>query len=466
VTKAPAFGAYPYTLAGFKAFARNLKVAGGRRMVVEEHEEAILAEFFAGAIELVALISKKNGKTTLLAALALFHMLCVPDAAVYIGASSKDQAARMFDAGDGLVTRSGLQDVFDVKRGYRLIRLWSNPRAMFRVLASDAKTGDGVDPTLALVDELHRHPNGDLYGVFRDGLVGDAQMVTISTAGARMASPLGELRQRAHKMASFTRDEARKFNRAASEDRSFVFVEWCLSDTDDPDDMDVVKLVNPASWQTVDKLRRRHDSPSTTPWQWLRFACGVWTEGEEPWIDPPTWDRLAEVLELKPGETVWADVRVMFKRAAIVFGAPREGQLAVVAQIIDPAPYPEVEQALRDLVERYDVQQITHGARGFARSAELLTEDGLPMVEFPATPDRMSEASGTLYRLIETKHLRHDGSPDLRAQVLAGHARKDERGWRLVEGETHVPIEALIALAVVAHTVGAGIEREPMIAFV
>jgi phage terminase large subunit-like protein len=463
--RAVAFGAYPYTLAGFRSFARHLKVAG-RPMVIEPHEETILEEFFAGATEVVALLPKKNGKTTLLAALALFHLLCVEDAAVYIGASSKDQAARMFDAGDGLVTRSGLEDVFDVKRGYRLIRLRANPRAMIRVLASDAKTGDGVDPTLALVDELHRHPNGDLYGVFRDGLVGDAQMVTISTAGARMASPLGELRKRAHSMPSFRRDEARKFNHAASEDGSLVFLEWCLSDADDTDDIDVVKLVNPASWQTVDKLRRRHDSPSMEPWTWLRFACGIWTEGEEPWIEPPTWDRLAEVIELAPGEQVWADVRVMFKRAAIVIGAPRENTLAVVAQIIDPAPYPVVEQAIRDLAERYDVQQITHGARGFARSAELLEEDGLPMVEFPATPDRMSEASGTLYRLIESKSLHHDGSPEFRAQVLAGHARKDERGWRLTESETHAPIEALVALAVVAHTVGVGIAREPMIAWV
>ena len=22
-----------------------------------------------------------------------------------------------------------------------------------------------------------------------------------------------------------------------------------------------------------------------TPWQWLRFACGIWTEGDEPWLE-------------------------------------------------------------------------------------------------------------------------------------------------------------------------------------
>jgi phage terminase large subunit-like protein len=39
-----------------------------------------------------------------------------------------------------------------------------------KVLASDVDTADGVIPTLAIVDELHRHKSADLYGVFRDGL--------------------------------------------------------------------------------------------------------------------------------------------------------------------------------------------------------------------------------------------------------------------------------------------------------
>ena len=47
-----------------------------------------------------------------------------------------------------------------------------------RVLAADVDTADGVIPTLALVDELHRHASAGLYGVFRDGLgPRDGQMV-------------------------------------------------------------------------------------------------------------------------------------------------------------------------------------------------------------------------------------------------------------------------------------------------
>jgi phage terminase large subunit-like protein len=53
-----------------------------------------------------------------------------------------------------------------------------------RVMASDVDTADGVIPTLAIVDELHRHKSTDLMGVFRDGLgPREGQMITITTAG-------------------------------------------------------------------------------------------------------------------------------------------------------------------------------------------------------------------------------------------------------------------------------------------
>ena len=79
-------------------------------------------------------------------------------------------------------------------------------------------------------------------------------MVTISTAGATLASPLGELRTRLHEVKGFRRDEAKKYNYARSDDGSVVLHEWCLADTDDPDDLKLVKKANPASWLTVTKL--------------------------------------------------------------------------------------------------------------------------------------------------------------------------------------------------------------------
>ncbi len=64
----------------------------------------------------------------------------------------------------------------------------------------------------------------------------------------------------------------------------------------------------------------------------------------------------------------------------------------------------------------------------------------------------MAEASGNLYRLIESKALVHDGDPQLRAHVLAGITKNTERGWRLAKSPKDPrSIDALIALAMACH---------------
>ena len=107
---------------------------------------------FAGALETVILIPKKNGKTTLLAALALFHLARWPGAECIVVATARDQARVLFRQAANLVIRSKLQDVYDVKSGTGEIRLTgqqNGPR--IRVMPGDPGTVDGVLPTLALV---------------------------------------------------------------------------------------------------------------------------------------------------------------------------------------------------------------------------------------------------------------------------------------------------------------------------
>ena len=162
------------------------------------------------------------------------------------------------------------------------------------------------------------------------------------------------------------KDEARYLHTVA-EDRSFALHEWALEPDDDTTDLKLVKQVNPASWQTEDLLRERRDSPSTLPWQWLRFACGIWTETEEPWISPALWDRLGEQgLELDPEAATWVgvDVGVSKDSTAVVTVAARgDGELAAKARIMRPPaegglPLKRVEDAVREACEGRNVQAV------------------------------------------------------------------------------------------------------------
>jgi phage terminase large subunit-like protein len=390
---------------------------------------------------------KKAGKSTLIAALAIFHLLITPDAECIIVAAARDQAEIILRQALGFIRRS--ESLQAHMRGMRREIQSLDDGGRIRVIASDEDTADGVLPTLAIVDELHRHRTGDLYGVLRLGLgPRHGRMVTISTAGATLASPLGELRRKAYEMEGFTRDHRRRRSFVRSPNGAFAFLEWCLDPGDDPADMQLVKLVNPAPWRTVRTLSEEHDSPSMTPWQWLRFACGVWTEGEEPWVDPAKWDALTSTVEL--AEPFWLGVGLGHRAdtAALVKMALHEGEVTVRAEMLTATSLPQVESRIRELAPA----QIVYGSKLFARSADMLEAEGFSVIQYPLTPERLIPASGTLYGLVEEGKLHHDGDPELRAQVLAGRVKETETGWRFAQDPTLPrPIDALMALAIGAH---------------
>jgi phage terminase large subunit-like protein len=436
----------PYGLRGFGAFCKLIGLD------LRAYEREILADYFAGtAIETVCIIPKKNGKTTLLAALALYHVYMVPDAKCLIGASARDQATLIFWQAEALVHAGGLEEVFDVKGGYRHIRCGA---AWIRVLAGDARTADGIGPTLALVDELHRHRSLDLYGVFRDGLRGpqNGRMVTISTAGETMDSPLGTVRDKAYELEDFTRKGSHNIVRNPS--GSFVMHEWCLRPEDDVENMRTVKTANPAPWITPATLKQDRWTPSMTLGQWLRFACGIWTEGDEPPIPPQMWDQARTLFAIEAGSPVWLGVDMGPRRdsTAIAIVQVRDGEVYTKVEILPEVSYAKIESRVRELWGIYDVQAVVYTSKGFRRSADMLEEEGLRMMEYPTSDERMTLASATFYKSLEDGKLHHDGDKLLRDHVMGARVKETEQGWRFrKDPQAHRATDGLFALAVACH---------------
>jgi phage terminase large subunit-like protein len=52
----------------------------------------MLADYFAGSTETIILCPKKQGKSTIVGALALFHLVTTPDAECVVVAASREQA--------------------------------------------------------------------------------------------------------------------------------------------------------------------------------------------------------------------------------------------------------------------------------------------------------------------------------------------------------------------------------------
>jgi phage terminase large subunit-like protein len=406
-------------------------------MVLEPFQCEMLRDHFGGSMEVLIIIPKKNGKSTLLAALALFHLVVTESAECVIGAASRDQATILYDQAAGFVRRSSaLAARVDVKRGYREMRSRVHT-GRIRVLAADVDTADGVIPTLALVDELHRHKSAGLYGIFRDGLgPRGGQMVTISTAGEHEVSPLGTMRQAALVLPVIDRDGAHL--RCATEDDAYVMHEWALGRDDDMDDMVTVKKANPASWQTVAALKARYSSPSMLQWQWARFACGVWVAAEEWWVTGEEWHTLATSDRLKPGDaiTLGFDGSRVNDSTALVACRLDDGLIQLLDCWEAPAgvnwevPITEVDARLADAMETYRVvrgyfdpplwrTEIEQWAREFGDSA---------VRKFDTTKVRMVGAVERFRTDVTARTLRYAGSEVLTRHVLNAQVREARGG--------------------------------------
>jgi phage terminase large subunit-like protein len=448
-------------LEAFARFCANLTLEKGGALRLEDFQRRMLADYFSGALETVILLSKKNGKTTLLAALALYHLLTTEDAECVVAASSRDQATILYDQAAGFVRRSeGLQRRLLVKRGYREIRSRRPGDAgRARVLAADVDTADGVIPTLALVDELHRAKSAGLYGIFRDGLgPRSGQMLTISVAGDNEQGPLGLMRYSAHRL-PLVEHEGR-YTYARSNDGAFAMHEWALRPDDDVDDMHVVKTVNPASWQTLEALRRRHDSPSMQPWQWARMACGIWVGAEEWWLEGESWRANETERTLEPGDriTLGFDGARTGDATALVACRLADGLLEPLAVWEPPGdgrpwevPGGAVDAAVGEAMERFRVVRAYFDPPLWQTEIDRWAREfGEVVMRYPTNRRRFMDAVERFRTDADAGRLPHTGDETLTRHVLNARASEARGGYWLAKPSAAEKIDAAVA-AVLAY---------------
>ena len=459
---------------GSPAFCeRHLRLEDGRPLIVEPFQRKMLADFFDGTTETIVLVSKKNGKSTLVGALALFELVTVPDAEAVIVAASREQAGILFGQAAGFVRRSEwLKE--RVKPTLRELRSRSDA-GRIRVLAADADTADGTICTLAIVDEVARHKSAELYGTLRDGLgPRQGRLIGISTAGDDEDSPLGRMRRAAYALPEGERDGAYRYCRSA--DGAFVLHEWALEPGDAREEMAVVKRANPASWQTEEALRRRFDSPSMTSWAWARFACGLWVVGEDGAISEREWAACArpglEIPEGAEGVIVGIDLGWKWDTTAIVpIRREPDAPIRVHPAAILTPPQDGTSLDAEDVfatcelfAERWPslTFELDPEAGGEQLAQRLDRELRVPILTHSQKAGPMCDASQQLAQAIAEGDLEHPDDEELTRHVLAASARFYGVGWRLVKpAKKNLPIDGAVALAMAVRVLLAHGTAEP-----
>lgn len=135
--------------------------------------------------EVLWIMGRKNGKSTLLSGLGLYMLLGDKEGGAEVDcvASKKDQAKIVFNEARNMVVQSPYLTKYIRKRKTDMYSDYNF--GVFQPLSSDSNTLDGLNPHCGIIDELHSIKDRNIYDVVKQGMTARKQPILfmITTSG-------------------------------------------------------------------------------------------------------------------------------------------------------------------------------------------------------------------------------------------------------------------------------------------
>jgi phage terminase large subunit-like protein len=393
---------------------------------------------------------RKNGKSTLSAALALYGLLLDETAGpeVYSVAGDRAQAGIVFREAKAMIEAD--PDLSDECRVYAHHIEAPGRGGVYRVLSAEAPRAQGLNPSFVVFDEVHVQPNEDLWAAMTTGMAAREQpmIVGITTAGYDKGTLCGRLY-----------DYGKAVQSGETVDPSFFMRWWEPSDpAADWRDPRVWAEANPAYDDFIHRTYFEELVRSTPESTFRRFHLNQWTTTKESWLPHGVWPKLA-----KPGRVVSEGEPVVL----FFDGAWTGDSVALVGcTIIDPHVFvlghwepkdgepvdaDEVEQAVLTSHATFNVKQMGADPFLWKREIRRWREGGVPVVEWPTSaPSRMAPACSEMFRAVMEERVSHDGNPALARHINNATVKDDRLGRRIVKQSSAAKIDLAVA-AVGAH---------------
>ena len=413
------------------------------------------------------MLPRGSGKTTLIATLGLYDLLCGEEgASVPIVAVNEEQAGIGFGIARRMVE---LNDELAERVQVYADRLYVPGRdATFQVLPAKPKALEGLDPTLAIIDELGR-VDQEVY-----------EVVSLA-AGKREASTvigIGTPPPRSPDDAPSVLENLRDYALEHPDDASLVWREHSAAGYEHhPVDCEHCwKLSNPAygDFMHADAMRALLPPKTREPHFRRARLCQFVHEVAESWLPSSLWDSCADPRPVPDGAEVVLGLDGSFSQdctALVVVEIGDVPHLDVVECWEPPVgdtayrvPIADVEQAIRDACRRWYVREIDADPFRWARSLEALDAEGLPVVEYPQSPSRMTPATVGFETAVRNGRLTHSGDPRLARHVGNAVIKSDSRGVRVYKEHRHSRRRIDLAVAgIMAYSVAAAVDRGPQL---
>jgi phage terminase large subunit-like protein len=387
-----------------------------------------------------------NGKSTLAAAIGLYGLLGdgVEGAQVLVVASDERQARIIFRTAKRMVELD--KDLSARVQIFADHLLEPRTDSIFMALPADPGSLQGWDPSMALVDELHVVTDDTFEAMAaRAGKRDRSLLLAISTPPK--AGDDGVMRRLV--------DHGRE-----GHDPSFYFTEFAAPAGCAVDDEAAWAVANPA----LDDFLHRDALRATLPPKmrenaFRRYRLGQWVGVDDAWLPDGAWAACTDATRvIADGAEVVLSFDGSFNGDTTVLTVATVDQRPHVdlVELWDAAgaqvPIVDVEEAIRQACRRWRVLEIAADPFRWARSLQLLDGEGLPILEYPQSPGRMTPATARFYEAVINGQLTHSGDSRLARHVGNAVLREDARGARLAKERKDSPrrIDAAVA-AVMAH---------------
>lgn len=400
-------------------------------------------------------LPRKNVKSTTGAGLGLGNLVLGADGSeVYSCAADKDQARIVFGTARRMVEMD--PELAGLLKLYRDAIEYPATGSIYRVLSAEAFTKEGLNPNTVLFDEVHAQPNRELWDVMAlaSGARIDPLLVGITTAGVRTDSTGHD--SLCYEMYQY----GKRVVSGEVDDPSFFMAWWEAHQDADHRDPDTWRDANPGYGDFIDPEDFMSSVLRTPEAEFRTKRLNIWVTQSETWLPHGTWTACKDERTIPDGADVVLGFDGSFSNDSTALVAVEQGEIPHVdvaecwerPASADPAwrvPIADVEQAIRDACKRWQVTAIVCDPFRWARTYQALEAEGLPIVEFPQSPQRMTPATQRFYEAVLNNGLTHSGDPRLARHVDNCVLRVDARGSRLSKETKNSPRKIDLAVAAV-----------------
>ena len=459
----------------------------GQPFLLEDWQKKIVSDLFGWKNKKTDLrkyrtayiqIGRKNGKSTLASALALYMLFADDErgSEIYSAAGDRQQAGIVHEIAKGMIVAN--PELSKRSKVYRNSIVNESKGNFYQAISSDSKTKHGFNANCIIFDELHTQPNRDLWDTLTTSVGSRRQPLTIAitTAGYDRNSICHEIYK-----------YAQQVDNQSVKDETFYSCIYEAEMDDDITDEDVWKKANPNYGVSLKKnymeieSQRAVDVPSYQN-TFKRLMLNIWTDSVSVWIPNNEWMECHQEFDYSTldGKECWGGLDLASTRDISAFvllfkvdekyivlphlfipeenakkRSERDGvdyvtwknQGHIIATDGDVADYNFIKEKINELSKKYRIQSIAYDRWNASQLVIDLQNDGANMDPFAQGFVIMSAPTKELEKLIIGKQIIHNNNPCMNWMLSNVAIQEDPAGnIKIAKNKSKEKVDGLVAL--------------------